>query len=140
MFLKEASRVVRHGDEELPTEQAILRSLADNARKGKAFAQRYFLERRERIEREERQRAHELAATALSYKQDWTNELARLKQQGIEGVSPPIHPDNIHIDLLTGKVTVVEPLRTELKPEEPPWPPEGCAYYPSAPRKPRKLT
>jgi hypothetical protein len=41
--------VVRHGDEELTIQQAVLRSVAESARKGKAFAQRFFLENLQRI-------------------------------------------------------------------------------------------
>lgn len=95
--------------------QAIVRSLAVNAAKGNQRAQRLFTELLTSVERENKKLHDEWLQTAINYKVEWDEELARRKRQGID-VAPPVpHPDDIIIDRDTGSVRVIGPLTKEDK-------------------------
>ena len=120
IVLKEARRTitVRDGDRflSLPMAKAIVRTLAVDAAKGKAHAQRLFIEMLNTTEREDQELREELVKVAIEYKRDWEFELERRKRLGITDAPEPVpHPDDIEIDLETGTVRIVGPLTKEEK-------------------------
>ena len=122
-MLKEARRTitVRDGDRflSLPMAKAVIRTLAVDAAKGKAHAQRLFTDMLNTIEREDQELREELVKVAIEYKRDWEFELERRKRLGITDAPEPVpHPDDIEIDLETGTVRIVGPLTKEEKEKE----------------------
>ena len=120
IVLKEARRTitVRDGDGFLTLLMAetIIRTLAVDAAKGKAHAQRLFIDMLSTIQLEDKELREKLAKTAIKYKRDWEWELERRKRLGITDAPPPVpHPDHIEIDLQNGTVQVVGPLTKEEK-------------------------
>ena len=75
IVLKEARRTitVRDGDGFLTLLMAetIIRTLAVDAAKGKAHAQRLFIDMLSTIQREDKELREKLAKTAIKYKRDW---------------------------------------------------------------------
>jgi hypothetical protein len=123
-FEKEANRKIRLGDEELTVDEAVMRSLAVNAMKGKVYAQRYYLEKREQHEKEVRERKLATAEQALEYKRVMTDIIEEHHKQGlIEPFMDP-HPDNVHVNMTTGEVRVIKPPLT--LPQTKAGPPEGA--------------
>ncbi|MES2493238.1 MAG: DUF5681 domain-containing protein [Pseudomonadota bacterium] len=114
LILAEAYRLVtiREGDTtiELPAIQAAMRSLAISAMKGSRLSQKALAE----IVREVEQRHLDTHQTALEnafeYKQRWTEELKRRDRLGIVEPDPVPHPDDISINLRTGRVRTEGPL------------------------------
>ena len=120
IVLKEARRTitVRDGDHflTLPMAETIIRTLAVDAAKGKAHAQRLFIDMLSTIQREDKELHDELVKTAIEYKHDWECELERRERLGITDAPPPLpHPDDIEIDLRNDTVRIVGPLTKEEK-------------------------
>lgn len=114
LILEEAYRTVtiREGDRtiELPAIQAAMRSLAISAMKGSRLSQRALAELVREVE--DRKAASHVSAleNAFEYKQKWTEELDRRKRLGLDLPDPVPHPDDIIIDMRTGKVRTEGPL------------------------------
>ena len=93
IVLKEARRTitVRDGDGFLTLLMAetIIRTLAVDAAKGKAHAQRLFIDMLSTIQREDKELREKLAKTAIKYKRDWEWELERRKRLGITDAHRP---------------------------------------------------
>lgn len=53
--------------------------------------------------------------TAINYKVEWDEELARCKNFGVEAPPPIPHPDDIIIDMITGLVRIKGPVTKEDK-------------------------
>ncbi len=95
--------------------QAVVRSLAVNAAKGNQRAQRLFTELLTSVERDNKKLHDEWLKTAINYKAEWDEELARRKRFGIEAPPPLPHPDDIIIDMNTGSVRIKGPMTKEDK-------------------------
>lgn len=114
LILEEAYRpvTIREGERtiELPAIQAAVRSLAISAMKGSRLSQRALAELVREVE--ERKSSEHLTAmeNALEYKQRWTEELERRRKLGIDLPDPIPHPDDIIINMRSGKVTTEGPL------------------------------
>ncbi len=119
IILEEAYRTISindaRGPVKIPMAQAIIRSHAVNAAKGKARAQRLFAELLGSTEQENRRLHDQWLETAISYKADWERELERRKALGIEAPAPLPHPDDIIIDMRTGAVRITGPMTREEK-------------------------
>lgn len=117
--LEEAYRMigVRDGDRivEIPTIQAILRSIALNAAKGNQRSQRMFADLVLSIEGEKKALYDEFLKTTIEYKAGWDLELARREKFGETGPEPVPHPDDIIVNLETGGVQFRGPMTKEEK-------------------------
>ena len=120
IVLKEARRTitVRDGDHavSLPMAETIIRTLAVDAAKGKAHAQRLFIDMLNTIEREDKELREAVLKEAIEYKRDWEFEFERRKQLGITDAPAPVpHPDHIKIDTQDDTVHTVGPRTKEEK-------------------------
>jgi hypothetical protein len=119
IILDEAYRTidVRDGDRTVtvPMAQAIVRSLAVNAAKGRARAQELFTALLAEVERANRKRQDQFIETMIEYKVEWTTELERRARLGIEGPEPLPHPDHIEIDMRAGCLRIRGPMTREEK-------------------------
>jgi hypothetical protein len=114
LILEEAYRpvTIREGDKviELPAIQAAVRSLAISAMKGSRLSQRALAELVRQVE--DRKASEHLTAleNAFEYKQKWTTELERRRRMGLTEPDPIPHPDDIVIDMRSGRVRTEGPL------------------------------
>ena len=119
IILDEAYRTidVRDGDRTVtvPMAQAIVRSLAVNAAKGRARAQELFTALLAEVERANKRLHDEWLQTAIEYKVEWDKELARRARLGVDGPEPLPHPDHIEIDMREGRVLIKGPMTREEK-------------------------
>ncbi|MEA2864104.1 MAG: hypothetical protein QOC84_2060, partial [Bradyrhizobium sp.] len=119
IILQEAYRSISindvNGQIDIPMAQAVVRSLAVNAAKGNQRAQRLFTELLKSVERDNKKLHDEWLQTAINYKVEWDEELARRKKLGIEAPQPIPHPDDIVIDMKTGGVQIKGPMTKEDK-------------------------
>lgn len=121
LVLEEAYRLVtiREGDKviELPAVQAAVRSLAISAMKGSRLAQRDLAGLVREVE--DRRSKEQLTAleNAIDYKVKWKAEMARRTGLGIDEPDPVPHPDDIIIDMRTGRVRTEGPLDEREKAE-----------------------
>ena len=119
LLLEEAYRVIpiqEHGKSlAMPMVQAIIRSVAVSAAKGQHRAQRLFLETIAAIENERAQSLLSYYETLMDYKIDWEKEIAHCKQRGLPIPEPLPHPNDINVNLRTGKITVTGPMTSEEK-------------------------
>ncbi|MCA8881918.1 MAG: hypothetical protein KDA73_18630 [Rhodobacteraceae bacterium] len=120
IVMEEAYRsvAVRDGAREVkvPIAQAVIRSLAVNAARGNARAQRLFTEMLWSTERENKELADTWLETAMTYKIEWERELDRRARLGITDLPPPLpHPDHIIIDMNAGTARVIGPMTREQK-------------------------
>jgi len=119
IVLEEAYRSISindsNGQIDIPMAQAVVRSLAVNAAKGNQRAQRLFTELLSSVERDNKKLHDEWLQTAINYKVEWDEELARRKRFGIEASPPLPHPDDIIIDMNTGSVRIKGPMTREDK-------------------------
>ena len=117
IVLDEAYRTiqVRDGDRNvtIPIAQAVIRSLAVNAAKGRARSQELFTELLAATERANRRLHDEWLETAITYKVEWERELERRRAFGVTGPAPLPHPDDIVIDMRTGQVQIRGPMTRE---------------------------
>jgi hypothetical protein len=96
--------------------RAILRSIAVSAAKGEHRAQALFTTLLATTERENRELQNSFLETAIEYKVDWERELERRKRLGLTDLPEPLpHPDDIVIDMKTGKVRMKGPMTKEEK-------------------------
>ena len=95
--------------------EAVMRSIAVNAAKGEHRAQKMFIELLDKTETSRKERADELLNIAIDYKQSWENTLEKNKLLKIHEPEPLPHPDDIIIDMKTGKVTIHGPITREEK-------------------------
>lgn len=119
IILEEAYRSISindpNGQIDIPMAQAVVRSLAVNAAKGNQRAQRLFTELLTSVERDNKKLHDEWLQTAINYKVEWDEELARRAKFGISGPAPIPHPDDIEIDMNTGTVRIKGPMTKEDK-------------------------
>ena len=119
IVLDEAYRTidVRDGDRTItvPMAQAVGRSLAVNAAKGRARAQELFTALLAATERANKRLHDEWLETAIEYKTSWDRELERRRRLGIDGPEPLPHPDDVEIDLRNGGVRITGPMTPEEK-------------------------
>ena len=84
IILEEAYRSISindpNGQIDIPMAQAVVRSLAVNAAKGNQRAQRLFTELLTSVERDNKKLHDEWLQTAINYKVEWDEELARRKE------------------------------------------------------------
>jgi hypothetical protein len=99
----------------IPMAQAIIRSLAVNAARGQYRSQQLFAELLSETERANSQTSDECLKTAIDYKCYWEQELARRAALKITGPEPLPHPDDLIIDLNTGRVIIKGPMTKEEK-------------------------
>jgi hypothetical protein len=97
----------------IPMAQAIIRSLALNAAKGQHRSQRLFAELLRQTETSLKASHDEWLSKAIDYKADWVEESARRKCLGIVTPDPIPHPDDLEIDMKTGRVLVKGPFTPE---------------------------
>ena len=116
MILEESNRTVNvteRGEQiSMPISRAVMRSLAVNAAKGDASAQKIFLNI---IGAAESQRADEtlsLYETVLKYKKEWYEEADRRATKGIKALMYRPYPKHLEVDLF-GNVTFRGPLLPE---------------------------
>lgn len=114
LILEEAYRpvTIREGDKviELPAIQAAVRSLAISAMKGSRLSQRALAELVRQIE-DKRNSDHQTAMeNTLEYKQKWTAELERRRRLGLNEPDPIPHPDDLSIDMRSGRIRTEGPL------------------------------
>lgn len=120
IVLDEAYREIEiregNGTVTIPMAQAVMRSIAVNAAKGQARAQRLFAELLAQTESANKRHHDEWVETAIDYKLGWDRELRRREQFGITDLPEPLpHPDNVIVDLYTGTVRIVGPATKEEK-------------------------
>lgn len=120
IILDEAYRgiQVRDGDRNvtIPMAQAVMRSIAVNAAKGHARAQRLFSELLASTETSNKLLHDEWLDTAITYKVEWEKELRRREQLGITDLPEPLpHPDDVIIDMDAGTARIVGPATKEEK-------------------------
>jgi hypothetical protein len=122
IILDEAYRgiQVRDGDRNvtIPMAQAVMRSIAVNAAKGHARAQRLFSELLASTENANKALHDEWLDVATTYKIEWEKELRRRERLGITDLPEPLpHPDDIIIDMKEGTASIVGPATKEEKAE-----------------------
>ena len=121
IILEEAYRTIRINDPNgaiaMSMAQAVVRSLAVNAAKGRQRAQRLFTQLLTATERDNKRLHEEWLQTAIKYKVDWEIELERRKLLAIKAPDPIPHPDHIIIDFATGSVRITGPMTKEEKPD-----------------------
>ena len=99
----------------IPMAQAVIRALAVNAARGQHRSQQLFAELLSETERANKQLSDEWLKTAIEYKREWEQELARRAALGVTGPEPLPHPDDLVIDMKTGQVIVKGPMTKEEK-------------------------
>ena len=119
LILEEAYRPIKvnHGDRPLtmPVARAVMRSLALNAAKGQAKAQKLFVELLSETESSNNVIVREMSKELLDYKHKWAAELARRRNLGIAGDDPIPHPDDIVVDRRSGIISIDGPITKEEK-------------------------
>lgn len=98
--------------------EAILRSLAAKAAQGHRLHQKLFLELYSQSEASQREQDEKALDIVIKYK--WRAERV-LEQCKTTGEKPPeliMHPDHIHLDMKTGKITYTGPTAWERKAED----------------------
>lgn len=121
MILEEAYRTVtiREGDRilELPAIQAVMRAMGVSAMKGNRLAQKTLAEIVQQVEAKESADRVTAMENALEYKTEWEREIERCRAAGLPEPTPIPHPDDIIIDMRSGKVRTDGPLSKEEKKE-----------------------
>ena len=119
IILEEAYRTIKVRDGEkhvsIPMAKAIVRSLALSAAKGSNRATQLFTAILQTTERENKALYDGYLQSAVRYKADWDEELARRQRLGIIAPDPIPHPDDIIIDMNTGQVKLNGPWTKEDK-------------------------
>jgi hypothetical protein len=114
IVLQEAYRQITVSDGEknitVPMATAVVRSLAVSAAKGNNRAAQLFTQMIKVLEDENKELHASYLSTVLDYKIAWTKELRRREQLGITAPEPIPHPDDLIVDMRTGKVTVRGPM------------------------------
>lgn len=95
--------------------EAVMRSIAVNAAKGHARSQRLFTDLVQVTERAEAELYSQYQQAMIEYKADWEKELERRERLGVAGPEPLPHPDDILVDMRTGRVSMLGPMTKEEK-------------------------
>ena len=95
--------------------EAILRSLAAKAAQGHRLHQKLFLDLYAQSQASERERDAEVLETVINYKRPAERVLEHCKATGEKPPDLIIPPDNIHIDMETGEITITGPTAWERK-------------------------
>lgn len=121
LLLQEAYRpvVLREGDKviELPAIQAVFRAMNVSAMKGNRLAQKMVAEMVANIEEEHRLQQTSYFESVATYKIEWEREIARCRKLGLPVPTPVPHPDDIRIDVRTGRVSINGPMCEDEKAE-----------------------
>lgn len=119
IILQEAYRVLKLHDGKRPVKlsvvQAAARHLGVAAAKGQIRATLSLVELVMAIEMEGKAAYDDFTRTAITYKQEWTEELARRQRIGSPEPDPIPHPDDIIINMQTGAVEIHGPMTPEQK-------------------------
>lgn len=119
IILQEAYRVLRLHDGKRPVKlsvvQAAARHLGVAAAKGQIRATLNLVELVMAIETEGKAAYDDFTRTAIEYKREWTEELARRTRVGSTQPDPIPHPDDIIINMQTGAVEIRGPMTPEQK-------------------------
>lgn len=119
LTIEEAYRpiMVRDGHRELemPTIQAVLRSVSLRAASGDPRSQKMLIELLGAIEHSEKADYDQNLQTLVEYKAYWEGELLRRQRTGETGEEPLPHPDDIHIDFTDGSIEIRGPITKEQK-------------------------
>lgn len=114
LILEEAYRPVkvRDGDTtiELPAIQAAMRALTLSAMKGSRLSQKALADIVRTVEDRLSTQRTMMMENALEYKQKWTAEIERCKRADLPVPTPIPDPEDIIIDMRSGKVTTEGPL------------------------------
>lgn len=117
MILREAYRTVkvRDGDKvvEMPVNQAVMRSMLQNALKGSRLAQRDFTMLLRTIEAEQKQAQQSYFEAMATYKWNAEKEIARCQRLGIDPPEMTPHPEDIVLDFNRGTVMMRGPFSVE---------------------------
>lgn len=109
---------IREGDRTLtvPIAQAVMRSVAHSALKGRVSAQRLFAELLTSVETRDRELNAAWLSTAIDYKVQWERELDRRQRLGITHLPDPVpHPDHVVVDPRQGTARIIGPATKEEK-------------------------
>lgn len=98
--------------------EAILRSLAAKAAQGNRLHQKLFLDVYFQSEASQRERDGEVLDTVINYKRQAERVLEHCKATGEKPPDLMIHPDDIHIDVETGEITITGPTAWDRKAED----------------------
>lgn len=119
IFRKEAYRTIKVNEGgktvSMAMADAVARSIATNAAKGRPGAQKIFSGTLAAIEREEKVEREEVFQKMLEYTSKWKEEISRCKSIGIKVPDPIPHPDHIKFDLHTLEVWAEGPNNKEEK-------------------------
>ena len=97
----------------IPMAQAVIGALAVKAARGQLRSQQMFATLLSEVESANKALSDEGPRTAIEYKVDWERELGRRAKLGVKGPEPLSHPDDIIIDMRTGRVNVKGPMTKE---------------------------
>ncbi len=121
IVLEEAYRTIKVGEGRrqvtIPMAKAVVRALAVNAARGQLRSQQLFAALLSQTERANKALADKWLDTALEYKIQWDRELDRRARLGISGPEPLPHPDDVIIDMSTGRAKICGPATKEEKVE-----------------------
>jgi hypothetical protein len=119
IILDEAYRTITINEGEkrisIPIAQAVVRAMAVNAARGQHRAQRLFAELLTTTESANNSLYREYFGTALDYRKYWQGEIARCKALGLEVPNPVPHPEDISVDMTTGRIVIKGPMTPEEK-------------------------
>lgn len=93
--------------------EAVRHAQFVSAMKGSVCGQRYYLDELRLAENEEKQEREALLVAVGEYKLKWAAEFARWRRTGVKGKGPPIHPDDLVIDPVTGNLRIRGPATPE---------------------------
>jgi hypothetical protein len=93
--------------------KAALRRMKIDAVKGSFRAQKEFVNLMLSVEREERAGREGQIKAVMEYKAGWYEELRQRRAAGVAALPSPPHPDDIHINIRTGEITVRGPVTLE---------------------------
>lgn len=121
IVLDEAYRMVPTFDSgkkiKISMAEAVMRSISVKAAKGDLRSQKLFIELVNTTESANKGLHDEYLKTMIEYKTDWEEELENRRKKGLPAPDLVPHPDDIIIDMKTGKVRVEGPFTKEEKVE-----------------------
>jgi hypothetical protein len=119
IIIEEAYRTIKitEGKRQItiPMAKAVVRALAVNAVRGQLRSQQLFAMLLSETERANKALNDEWLEAAIEYKRGWDEELERRRQLGIRLPDPIPHPDEIVIDMKTGRIRITGPMTKEEK-------------------------
>jgi Family of unknown function (DUF5681) len=121
IILAEAYRPIKMNEGKkrvtVPMAEAIVRSFAVSAARGQLRSQQAFTKMLAETEQARALQNKQSLEMAVDYKFYWGRELERRKSLGTTGPEPLPHPDDVHINVRTGEVTIAGPWTKEEKAE-----------------------